>query len=129
MAIEPQLITVPTTAQHYLNAPATKKLEVLTQVLESEPIQAGLILVRTKVGAAELVGQLQVRGYAAETLHADIGQAQREDVMRRLHTGNLEILVATDVAARGLDVPHISHVINYDIIPCDREVYVHSVSA
>ena len=126
VAIEPQRLTVPATAQHYLNVPAPKKLEVLTRVLESEPIQAGLIFVRTKVGAAELADQLQVRGYAAEALHGDMGQAQREGVMRRLRTGDLELLVATDVAARGLDVPHISHVINYDI-PCDPEVYVHRI--
>src|SRR5690606_16747314 len=94
--------------------------------LEAEPIQAGLIFVRTKLGAAELADQLQVRGYAAEALHGDMGQAQREGVMRRLRSGDLELLVATDVAARGLDVPHISHVINYDS-PGDPEAYVHRI--
>lgn len=126
VAIEPQVITVPATEQYYLNVPAAMKLDVLTQMLESESIQAGLIFVRTKVGAAELADQLQGRGYAAEALHGDLAQAQRENIMRRFRSGELEILVATDVAARGLDVPHISHVINYDI-PYDPEAYVHRI--
>jgi ATP-dependent RNA helicase DeaD len=126
VAIEPKRLTVPATVQHYLHVPAPKKLEVLTQILESEPIRAVLIFVRTRVGAAALADQLRVRGYAAEALHGDMGQAQRDGVMYRLRTGELELLVATDVAARGLDVPHISHVINYDI-PCDPEVYVHRI--
>lgn len=126
IAIEPKKVTVPATQQHYMNVPAPHKLEALTQILESEPIRAVLIFVRTKTGAAELAEKLQVRGYAAEALHGDMGQAQRENVMRRLRNGELDILVATDVAARGLDVQHISHVINYDI-PCDPEAYVHRI--
>jgi ATP-dependent RNA helicase DeaD len=126
VVIQPQLVTVPATAQYYLNVSPLKKLEALTQVLESEPSQAVLIFVRTKTGAADLAEQLQARGYAAEALHGDLGQAQRESIMRRLRNGELELLVATDVAARGLDVPHISHVINYDI-PYDAEAYVHRI--
>jgi ATP-dependent RNA helicase DeaD len=126
VVVQPQLVTVPATAQYYLNVSPLKKLEVLTQVLESEPNQAVLIFVRTKTGAADLAEQLQARGYAAEALHGDLGQAQRESIMRRLRSGELELLVATDVAARGLDVPHISHVINYDI-PYDPEAYVHRI--
>jgi ATP-dependent RNA helicase DeaD len=126
VVIQPQLVTVPATAQYYLNVSPLKKLEVLTQVLESEPSQAVLIFVRTKTGAADLAEQLQARGYAAEALHGDLGQSQRESIMRRLRNGELELLVATDVAARGLDVPHISHVINYDI-PYDPEAYVHRI--
>jgi ATP-dependent RNA helicase DeaD len=126
VAIQPTLVTVPTTEQYSLHVPAVSKLSMLTQVLEAEPIQAVLIFVRTKVGATDLAQQLQARGYAAEALHGDLEQAQRERIMRRLRSGELEILVATDVAARGLDVPHISHVINYDI-PCDPEVYVHRI--
>jgi ATP-dependent RNA helicase DeaD len=126
VAIQPTHVTVPATEQYYLNVPAVSKLQALTQVLESEPLQTVLIFVRTKVGAANLAEQLQVRGYAAEALHGDLGQAARENVMRRLRTGELEILIATDVAARGLDVPRISHVVNYDI-PCAPEVYVHRI--
>ena len=126
VAIQPTHVTVPATEQYSLNVPAVGKLQALTQVLESEPIQAVLIFVRTKVGATNLAEQLQVRGYAAEALHGDLSQAARESVMRRLRTGELEILIATDVAARGLDVPHISHVVNYDI-PCAPEVYVHRI--
>ena len=85
-----------------------------------------LIFVRTKVGAIDLAEQLQVRGYAAEALHGDLSQAARESVMRCLRTGELEILSATDVAARGLDVPRISHLVTYDI-PCAPEVYVHRI--
>jgi ATP-dependent RNA helicase DeaD len=126
VAIQPTLVTVPATEQYYLNVPAISKLQGLTQVLESEPIQTVLIFVRTKIGAADLAEQLQVRGDAAEALHGDMGQAARESVMRRLRTGEIEILVATDVAARGLDVPLISHVVNYDI-SWDPEAYVHRI--
>lgn len=126
VAVQPQLITVPATEQHYLNVPGFKKLEVLAQILEAEPSQAALIFVRTKTGAADLAEQLQARGYAAEALHGDLGQTQREQIIRRLRRRELDLLVATDVAARGLDIPHISHVINYDI-PYDPEAYVHRI--
>ena len=85
-----------------------------------------LIFTRTKNGAAELTERLQGRGYAAEAMHGDMNQAQRESVIRRLQAGQVEIVVATDVAARGLDVERISHVVNYDI-PNDVEAYVHRI--
>ena len=108
--------------------PERQKLNVLTHLLETEAVPGGAILIfaRTKVGAADLSEKLQARGYEAEAMHGDMSQAQRESVIRRMRGGQLEIVVATDVAARGLDVEHIGCVINYDI-PNDPESYVHRI--
>jgi ATP-dependent RNA helicase DeaD len=124
--IEHKTLTVPTVEQRYVHVPELRKLEVLTHILESESIQAALVFVRTKTGAADLGERLQARGYAAEAMHGDMSQAQRESVIRRLRSGQVEIVVATDVAARGLDVGRISHVINYDM-PYDPETYLHRI--
>jgi ATP-dependent RNA helicase DeaD len=126
--IEHKTRTVPTVEQHYLNVSERQKLEALTQLLETEATsgEAMLVFTRTKVGAAELSEKLQARGYAVEALHGDLNQAQREAVVRRLRSGQVEIVVATDVAARGLDVERISRVINYDM-PNDTEAYVHRI--
>jgi len=120
--------TVPTVEQHYLHVQEKQKLEALTHLLETEavPGEAILIFARTKIRTADLAESLQARGYAAEAMHGDMNQAQREMVMRRLRGGQVEMVVATDVAARGLDVEHIGHVINYDI-PNDPEAYVHRI--
>jgi ATP-dependent RNA helicase DeaD len=126
IAIEPRRITVPETVQHFVTVPPFQKLEGLAQVLEIEAAEAVLIFVRTKTGAADLAEKLRGRGYASEALHGDMSQAEREAVMRRLRSGDLNLLVATDVAARGLDVKQISHVINYDM-PYDPEAYVHRI--
>jgi ATP-dependent RNA helicase DeaD len=124
--IEQTKLTVPAIEQRYLNVSEQNKLDVLTQILETEPIDAVLVFARTKTGAAEVAEKLQARGYTAEAMHGDMGQAQRETVIRRLRDGRVEIVVATDVAARGLDVERISHVINFDI-PYDVESYVHRI--
>ncbi|HXG68371.1 MAG TPA: DEAD/DEAH box helicase [Blastocatellia bacterium] len=126
--IKHKTVTVPTIEQHYINVPEKQKLNVLTHLLEAEAAPGGAILIfaRTKVGAADLTERLQARGYAAEAMHGDMSQAQRESVIRRMRGGQVEIVVATDVAARGLDVEHIGHVINYDI-PNDPESYVHRI--
>jgi len=124
--IEHRTLTVPATEQRYLNVSPQQKLEALARLLETEPTEAVLIFTRTKTGAAELSERLQGRGYAAEAMHGDMNQAQRESVIRRLRTGQVEIVVATDVAARGLDVERISHVVNYDV-PNDVEAYVHRI--
>ncbi|HEV2855557.1 MAG TPA: DEAD/DEAH box helicase [Thermoanaerobaculia bacterium] len=124
--IERPTLTVPAIEQRYLNVSPQQKLDALTRILETEPTEAVLIFTRTKTGAAELSERLQGRGYAAEAMHGDMNQAQRESVIRRLKAGQVEIVVATDVAARGLDVERISHVINYDI-PNDVEAYVHRI--
>jgi ATP-dependent RNA helicase DeaD len=121
-------ITVPTINQRYLQVAEPQKLDALAQLLESEssPGAATLVFVRTKLRAAEVAERLQARGYAAEAMQGDMSQAQRESVIRRLRSGQLELVVATDVAARGLDVERIGMVVNYDI-PYDLESYVHRV--
>jgi ATP-dependent RNA helicase DeaD len=119
-------LTVPTVEQRYVHVAERQKLEALTQILESEPAGAVLVFVRTKIAAADLAERLQGRGYPAEAMHGDMSQAQRESVIRRLRSGQVEIVVATDVAARGLDVGRISHVVNYDI-PYDPETYLHRI--
>ena len=102
------------------------KLDALTRILESESFDGIIVFVRTKSSTAELSERLQARGYAAAPLCSDISQKTRERTIEQLKAGKLDILVATDVAARGLDVDRISHVINYDI-PYDTESYVHRV--
>jgi ATP-dependent RNA helicase DeaD len=124
--IEHKTLTVPAIEQRYLNVSPQQKLDALARILETEPTEAVLIFTRTKTGAAELSERLQGRGYAAEAMHGDMNQVQRESVIRRLKAGQVEIVVATDVAARGLDVERISHVVNYDI-PNDVEAYVHRI--
>jgi len=124
--IEHRTLTLPAIEQRYLNVSPQQKIEALARILETEQTDAVLIFTRTKTGAAELTEKLQGRGYAAEAMHGDMGQAQRETVIRRLKGGQVEIVVATDVAARGLDVERISHVINYDV-PNDVEAYVHRI--
>ncbi|HWM92356.1 MAG TPA: DEAD/DEAH box helicase [Thermoanaerobaculia bacterium] len=124
--IERRTLTVPETEQRYLNVHGPQKLEALTRILETESATAVLVFTRMKTGAAELADHLNGRGYSAEALHGDMNQAQRETVLRRLRSGQVEIVVATDVAARGLDVERISHVVNYDM-PHDVESYVHRI--
>jgi ATP-dependent RNA helicase DeaD len=118
--------TVPTVEQRYLHVAERQKLEALTRILELETPEAVLIFVGTKLGAADVAERLQARGYEAEAMHGDMNQVQRESVIRRLREGQVEIVVATDVAARGLDVDRISHVINYDM-PHDPDSYVHRI--
>jgi ATP-dependent RNA helicase DeaD len=126
--IERKTLTVPTVEQHYINVSEGQKPDVLTRLLEAEarPGEATLVFARTKLGAAELTEKLQARGYAAEAMHGDMSQSGREAVIRRVRGGQVEIVVATDVAARGLDVERISLVVNYDM-PNDVESYVHRI--
>jgi ATP-dependent RNA helicase DeaD len=102
------------------------KLDALTRLLEVEPSEAVLIFARTQADCADLADALEYRGFAAAPLHGGMSQAQREDVVRRLRSGRLRLVVATDVAARGLDVEHVSHVINMGPPP-DPETYVHRI--
>ncbi len=102
------------------------KLDALTRILEAEPFDAMLVFARTKQSTENLAGKLEARGFSAAAIHGDIAQPQRERLVRQLKDGRLDILVATDVAARGLDVERISHVLNYDI-PYDTESYVHRI--
>ena len=124
--IEHRSISAPAIEQRFLNVSEGQKLEVLTQILELQPAEAVLIFRRTKTGSAELAEKLEGRGFAAVAMHGDMTQSLRESVIRRLRAGQVEIVVATDVAARGLDVEQIEHVINYDV-PYDVEAYVHRI--
>ncbi|HYC91643.1 MAG TPA: DEAD/DEAH box helicase [Thermoanaerobaculia bacterium] len=124
--IEHHKVNAPAIEQRFLNVSEGQKLEVLTQILELEPAEAVLIFRRTKTGSADLAEKLEARGFAAVAMHGDMSQPLREAVIRRLRAGQVEIVVATDVAARGLDVEQISHVVNYDV-PYDVEAYVHRI--
>jgi ATP-dependent RNA helicase DeaD len=112
--------------QRYWMVSGMHKLDALTRILEAEEFEAMIVFVRTKIATVELAEKLAARGYNAAALNGDLQQKQRELIIERLRSGKIEILVATDVAARGLDVDRISHVINYDI-PCDTEAYVHRI--
>ena len=112
--------------QRYWFVSGMHKLDAMTRILEAEPFDAMIIFARTKQATEELAEKLQARGLAAAAINGDIAQAQRERVIQQLKDGKLDILVATDVAARGLDVERISHVMNYDI-PYDTESYVHRI--
>jgi len=112
--------------QRYWFVSGLHKLDALTRILEAEPYDAMIVFARTKSATEELAEKLQARGLAAAAINGDIAQAQREKTIQQLKDGKLDILVATDVAARGLDVERISHVLNYDI-PYDTESYVHRI--
>jgi ATP-dependent RNA helicase DeaD len=118
--------TVPAVDQRYLNVSERQKLDALTRILEAEAGAATLVFARTKTGAADLADRLAARGHSVEALHGDMSQVQREAVVRRLRGGQVEVVVATDVAARGLDVERVERVVNYDV-PYDPESYVHRI--
>ncbi len=119
--------TVATTEQRYCQINVQHKLEALTRILEIESeLDAAIVFVRTKTATVELADKLEARGYAAAALNGDMTQQLRERVVEQLKNGHLDIVIATDVAARGLDVARITHVINYDI-PYDTEAYVHRI--
>jgi ATP-dependent RNA helicase DeaD len=112
--------------QFYWLVQGTSKLDALTRILEVEDFDAMLIFVRTKTSTVDLAEKLSARGFAASPLNGDMNQAIRTRTVEQLKNGQLDILVATDVAARGLDVDRLSHVMNYDI-PYDDEAYVHRI--
>ncbi|MFT6039798.1 MAG: ATP-dependent RNA helicase DeaD, partial [Candidatus Azotimanducaceae bacterium] len=118
--------TAETINQRYWLVSNAHKLDALTRILEVETFDAMLIFVRTKTATTELAQKLEARGYSAAAINGDMVQKQREEMIRRLKMNKLDILVATDVAARGLDVERISHVINFDI-PYDTEAYIHRI--
>lgn len=126
LAIERQQVTVPEVRQRYMETTRQSKLEALTRVLDMERPESAMVFVRTKRETDELGESLIGRGYAAEVIHGDLSQSQRERAIAAFREGRAEVLVATDVAARGLDIPIVSHVINYDI-PEDPEAYVHRI--
>lgn len=112
--------------QRYWLVSGMQKLDALTRILEAEPFDGMIIFARTKLGTEELASKLQARGFSAAAINGDLAQVQRERTIGQLKDGKIDILVATDVAARGLDVERISHVINYDV-PHDPESYTHRI--
>lgn len=118
--------TVERITQRYVMLDGNQKLDALTRVLEGEEYDASIVFVRTKSATEEIAEKLGARGYAVACLNGDMNQAHREQTIRRMKASQLDIIVATDVAARGLDVERISLVVNYDI-PYDSEAYVHRI--
>ncbi len=126
IAINPTRPTVAETEQRYYRVREDNKQEALMRLLEVEPVKSALIFARTKVRTQELADSLVARGYPVESLHGDLSQSRREYVLNRFRNGSITLLVATDVAARGLDIEDVSHVFNYDL-PGDPEDYVHRI--
>lgn len=124
--VQQRTATAETIHQRYWPVSGLHKLDALTRILEVENFDAMLVFVRTKTATIELAEKLEARGHAAEALNGDIPQKLRERTVDRLKKGQIDILVATDVVARGLDVRRISHVLNYDI-PYDVEAYIHRI--
>jgi ATP-dependent RNA helicase DeaD len=119
-------MTVSGINQVYYEIPRQRKVDALTRILDAEVPSSAMIFCRTKHGVDELGESLMARGFAVETLHGDLSQVQRDRVMRRFRAGQADILIATDVAARGLDIPDVSHIFNFDI-PESMETYVHRI--
>lgn len=124
--IESHTTTATTVRQRYWVVSGVHKIDAMTRMLEVESYEAVLVFVRTKTDAEDVANKLAGRGLACAALHGDIPQRQREKIIERLKNGSLDIIIATDVAARGLDVDRITHVFNYDI-PYDAESYVHRI--
>jgi ATP-dependent RNA helicase DeaD len=126
IAIERKTRTAENITQRYLIVSYPQKVDALTRILEVENFEGMIVFVRTKSETELLAEKLRARGYSAAAISGDVQQTQRERTVNQLKSGKLDILVATDVAARGLDVERISHVVNYDI-PTDTEAYVHRI--
>ena len=126
LRIESQHLTADLTNQIYFEVREADKFDALTRIIDIEPDFYGIVFCRTKIGADEVATRLASHGYAAEGLHGDVSQAQREKILRKFRDRTVNILVATDVAARGIDVSNLSHVINYSL-PQDSESYVHRI--
>jgi len=124
--VEAKTATADNISQRYIQVAGPRKMDALTRVLEVEPFEAMIVFVRTKQATEEVAERLRARGFSAAAINGDIPQSQRERTIAALREGGIDILVATDVAARGLDVERISHVLNYDI-PHDNESYVHRI--
>jgi ATP-dependent RNA helicase DeaD len=126
MSISREKVTVPEVAQYYVETVRQGKLDALTRILDMEQPESAIVFVRTKRETDELGESLIGRGYLAEVIHGDLGQPQRDRAIAGFRDGRADLLVATDVAARGLDILSVSHVINYNI-PVDPEAYVHRI--
>jgi ATP-dependent RNA helicase DeaD len=124
--VTPKKLTVDTVEQAYVEVDQKKKLDRLVEVLRAEEPEQAIIFARTKIGAAKLGKQLDDRGLRVKALHGDLSQGQRDGVMISFKEHKTPLLVATDIAARGLDIEHVTHVINYDL-PNNTEIYVHRI--
>jgi ATP-dependent RNA helicase DeaD len=124
--IRRETLTLASTEQRYYLVHEVDKTNALTRLFETEPIRSALIFARTRAETATLANELVIRGVPAESIHGDMDQRAREAVLNRFRSNQLKVLVATDVAARGLDIEDISHVFNYQL-PDDAEVYVHRI--
>src|SRR5687768_13898804 len=126
ITVKNKTTTSANTRQRYLTVSYPQKVDALTRILEVENFEGMIVFVRTKNETETLAEKLRARGFSAMAINGDVAQVQRERTVNQLKAGKLDILVATDVAARGLDVERISHVVNYDI-PTDTESYVHRI--
>ena len=126
VTIEREQVAVDTIEQRYYLLNEQDKVAGLTRLFESETITRAIVFARTRVATGELANELAQRGYSAETLNGDLSQDARNRVLDRFRNDQVTVLVATDVAARGLDIDDVSHVINFDL-PNDPEVYVHRI--
>ena len=126
LRIESQHLTVDLTNQIYFEVREADKFDAMTRIIDIESDFYGIVFCRTKIGVDEVATRLAAQGYSAEGLHGDVSQAQREKILRKFRDKAVNILVATDVAARGIDVSNLSHVINYSL-PQDSESYVHRI--
>ena len=126
VTVKGKTTTAENISQRYIQVAGPRKIDALTRVLEVEPFEAMIVFVRTKQATEDVAERLRARGFSAAAINGDIPQAQRERTIAALKDGSIDILIATDVAARGLDVERISHVLNYDI-PQDTESYVHRI--
>lgn len=124
--ITPEQVAAPAIDQVYFEVRPYERFEALCRIIDSEAMKRAIIFCRTKRGVDELTDQLRERGYAADAIHGDLDQRQRNRVMQSFRRGDTELLIATDVAARGVDVEQITHVVNFDI-PTDAESYVHRI--
>ncbi len=124
--IQQEQVTVAAIAQRFYLVNESDKLAALTRLFEVEDITSALIFARTRVGTSDLANELTVRGFPSETLNGDLSQEARERTLNRFRQNQIKVLVATDVAARGLDIDDISHVFNFDL-PEDPEIYVHRI--
>lgn len=126
LKVESQHVTTDLTNQIYFEVREADKFDAMTRIIDIEPDFYGIVFCRTKIGVDEVATRLVAQGYSAEGLHGDVSQAQREKILRKFRDKAVNILVATDVAARGIDVSNLSHVINYSL-PQDSESYVHRI--
>ncbi len=126
VTVKAKTATADNISQRYILVDGRRKMDALTRLLEVESFEAMIVFVRTKQATEEVAEKLRARGFSASAINGDIAQGQRERTIAALKDGTIDILVATDVAARGLDVERISHVLNYDI-PNDTESYVHRI--